>query len=123
MALKEYQGAIVLEVDGTEVEIESLDVTEKSGRKLIKTMNKTGRATGFSKGVGEITLKISAVVPVAGDLDWINLQGAKITVYPLGGGQRTSYLDCFTTEVGKKYKVDGEAMQDLQMNALRKVQE
>jgi hypothetical protein len=123
MALKEYQGAIVLEVDGAEVEIESLDVTEKTGRKVVKTMNRTGRPTGFAKGISEITLKVSAVVPVTGDLDWISLQGAKITVYPLGGGQRTSYLDCFTTEVGKKYKVDGEAMQDLQMSALRKVQE
>lgn len=123
MALKEYQGAIVLEVDGTEVEIESLDVTEKSGRKVIKTMNRTGRPTGFSKGISEITLKVSAVVPVTGDIDWMSLQGAKITVYPVGGGQRTSYLDCFTTEMGKKYKVDGEAMQDLQMSALRKVLE
>lgn len=123
MALKEYQGAIVLEVDGTEVEIESLDVTEKSGRKVVKTMNRTGRPTGFSKGISEITLKVSAVVPVTGDLDWMAIQGAKISVYPVGGGQRTSYLDCFTVELGKKYKVDGEAMQDLQMSALRKVLE
>ncbi len=123
MALREYQGAIVLEVDGTEVEIESLDVTEKSGRKVIKTMNRTGRPTGFSRGISEITLKVSAVVPVTGDIDWMGLQGAKITVYPVGGGQRTSYLDCFTLELGKKYKVDGEAMQDLQMSALRKVLE
>lgn len=123
MALKEYQGAIVLEVDGTEVEIESLDVTEKSGRKVIKTMNRTGRPTGFSKGISEITLKVSAVIPATGDLDWMAIQGAKISVYPVGGGQRTSYLDCFTVELGKKYKVDGEAMQDLQMVALRKVLE
>lgn len=123
MALKEYQGAIVLEVDGTEVEIESMDVTEKSGRKVVKTMNRTGRPTGFSRGVSEITLKISAVVPVTGDLDWMAIQGAKITVYPVGGGQRTSYLDCFVVEMGKKYKVEGEAMQDLQMSALRKVLE
>lgn len=123
MALKEYEGAIVLEVDGTEVEIESFEVTHKSGRKPVKTMNRTGRATGFAKGISEITLKLSAVVPITGDIDWINLQGAKLTSYPLGGGLRTSYLDCFTVELGKKYKVDGEAIQDLQMIALRKVQE
>lgn len=123
MALNEYQGAIVMEVDGTEIEIESLDATEKSGRKVVKTMNKTGRPTGVSKGITEITLKVSAVIPMTGDLDWMSIQGAKITIYPLGSGQRTSYLDCFVTEMGRKYKVDSEAMQDLQMSALRKVLE
>lgn len=123
MALKEYAGTIVMEVDGTEIEIESLDVTGKSGRKIVKTMNRTGRATGFSKGVAEYTLKISAVIPLTGDIEWLDLVGAKITIYPLGGGQRTSYLDCFTIEVGEKYKVEGEAMRDLQMGALRKVKE
>lgn len=122
MALQEYQGSIVMEVDGKEVEIESLDVTFKTGRKLVKTMNKTGRAKGFAKGIGEYDLKISAVIPLTGDIDWGAIQGAKITIYPLSeGGKRTSYLDCFTLDVGKKYKVDGEAMQDLSMSALREV--
>ena len=123
MALKEYQGAIVMEVDGREVEIESLDITEKTGRKLVKTMNRTGRPSGFTRGVSEIDIKVSAVIPAEGDIDWAAIEGAKITIYPVGGGMRTSYLDCFTIDVGKKYKVDGEAMQDLSMAALRKVEE
>lgn len=124
MALQEYLGAIVMEIDGKEVEIESLDITIKTGRKLVKTMNKTGRAKGFAKGISEIDLKVSAVIPVTGDIDWGALEGAKITVYPLTtGGQRTSYIDCFTTDVGKKYTVDGEAKQDLTMMALREVVE
>ncbi|MFZ6748515.1 phage tail protein [Undibacterium sp. Ren11W] len=123
MALTEYQGCIVMEVDGQEIDIESLDVSEKTGRKLVKTMNKTGRPRGYSKGISEITIKVSAVIPVTGDLDWVSIVGAKITVYPVGGGARTSYLDCFTLEIGKKYKVDGEAMQELSMSALRKVVE
>jgi hypothetical protein len=123
MALKEYQGAIVMEVDGQEVEIESCDVTLKTGRKLVKTMSKTGRPTGYCKGISEIDLKVSAVIPTSGDIDWEGIVGAKITIYPVGGGARTSYLDCFTLEVGKKYKVDGEAMQDLSMAAIRKVTE
>ena len=40
MALNEYLGAIVMEIDGKEVEVESLDVSYKTGRKLVKTMNK-----------------------------------------------------------------------------------
>lgn len=122
MALQEYLGSIVMEVDGQEVEIESVDVTEKTGRKLVKTMNKTGRAKGFAKGIAEFDLKVTAVIPLTGDINWSDIQGAKITIYPLStGGKRESYLDCFTLEVGKKYTVDGEAKQDLSMSALRKV--
>jgi len=124
MALQEYLGAVVLEVDGQEVEIESFDITHKTGRKLVKTMNKTGRPAGFAKGVEEIDIKITAVIPTTGDLDWASIEGAKLTVYPItAGGQRTSYLDCFTLDVGEKYTVDGEAKRDLSMASLRKVVE
>lgn len=124
MALQEYAGAIVLEIDGKEVEIESLDATEKTGRKLVKTMNKTGRAKGFAKGIAEYDIKVTAVIPLTGDLDWAAIQGAKLTEYPLSpGGKRTSYLDCFTIDVGEKYTVDGEAKRDISMAALRKVVE
>ncbi len=124
MALQEYLGAIVMEIDGREVEVESLDVNFKTGRKLVKTMNKTGRAKGFAKGIGEYDLKVTAVIPVSGDVDWAAIEGAKITIYPITtGGQRVSYLDCFTVDVGKKYTVDNEAKQDLSMMALREVKE
>lgn len=122
MALQEYVGSIVMEVDGKEVEIESLDISQKTGRKLVKTMNRTGRAKGFAKGIAEFDLKITAVIPVTGDIDWAGIEGAKITVYPLtAGGKRTSYLDCFTTEVGGKYTTDGEAKRDMSVSALREV--
>ncbi|MFZ6687505.1 phage tail protein [Undibacterium sp. SXout11W] len=123
MALKEYQGVIVMEIDGQEVDIESLDVNEKLGRKVVKTMNKTGRANGFTKGISDIELKVAAVIPMVGNIDWASIVGAKITVYPVGGGQRTSYLDCFTTELGSQWKSEGEAKQNLTMVATRKVQE
>ena len=124
MALQEYLGAIVMEIDGKEVEVKSLDVTYKSGRKLVKTMNKTGRAKGFSKGIAEYDLKVTAVIPATGDMDWGSIEGAKITIYPVTtGGKRTSYLDCFTTDVGSKYSADNEATRDLSMIALREVVE
>lgn len=124
MPLQEYAGAIVLEIDGKEVEIESIDATEKTGRKLVKTMNKTGRAKGFARGIAEYDLKLTAVIPLSGDIDWAAIEGAKITLYPVStGGKRTSYLDCFTVEVGNKYNVDNEAKRDLSMIALRKVVE
>jgi hypothetical protein len=124
MALEEYLGAIVMEIDGSEIEIESLDVTNKTGRKLVKTMNKTGRAKGFCKGIAEYELKITAVIPMTGDIDWAGIQGAKITIYPQSsGGNRTTYQDCFTLDVGSKYTVDSEAKRDLTMAALREVEE
>ena len=123
MALVEYEGIVVMEVDGVEIDIDSIDVTNKTGRKVVKSMNKPGRARGFTQGISDIELKISAMIPLTGDLDWASIVGAKITISPVSGGQRTSYLDCFTTEVGRKYKVDGEAKQDLTMVALREVVE
>lgn len=124
MALEEYVGAIILELDGQEVEIESLDVTKKTGRKLVKTMNRTGRPKGFARGVSEIQLKVTVVIPLTGDLDWGAIEGAKITQSPESpGGKRISYLDCFTTDVGEKYTVDNEAKRDLTMYALRDVTE
>lgn len=124
MALEEYLGAIVLEVDGQEVEIESFDNTTKTGRKLVKTMNRTGRAKGFSRGIAEYDLKIVAIIPLTGDLDWDAIEGAKLRQYPLTtSGESTSYLDCFTVEVGESYTVDGEAKRNISMGALRKVHE
>jgi len=122
MALQEYLGAIVMEIDGQEVEIESLDVTNKTGRKLVKTMNKLGRARGVSHGIAEIDLKITAVIPLSGEPDWASIEGSKITIYPLSASDaRTAYHDCFTIDVGSKYVVDGEAKRDLTMGALREV--
>lgn len=124
MALQEYVGLIILEVNGQDVEIESFSVTQKTGRKLVKTMNRSGRAKGFSKGIEEFDIKATAVIPLTGDIDWAAIEGAKLSIYPQSeGGTRVSYLDCFTIEVGASYKIDGEAMQDITLAALRKVEE
>lgn len=63
MALEEYVGSIVLEIDSQEIEITDLDVQEVTGRKLVKTMNKTGKAKGFSRGIATYELSVSAVIP------------------------------------------------------------
>lgn len=122
--LEEYAGGIVLEVDGQEVEVVDLSVTTKTGRKLVKTMNRTGKAKGFSKGMTEIDLSITAVIPLTGDINWDNIEGAKLTVYPLDpSGKRTTYQDCFVEETGEKYSVDNEARRDIKMKAMSKVEE
>ncbi|WP_109549310.1 phage tail protein [Escherichia coli] len=124
MALEEYVGAIVMEVDGQEIEVTDLKEDVTTGRKLVKTMNKTGRGKGFSRGIEEIQLTVTVVIPESGDLNWGGIEGAKITQYPLNSsGKRVSYLDCFSTQVGAQYTVDNEAKRDITMNALRRVEE
>lgn len=123
--MDEYVGSIVLEMDGQEIEVTDLKEDVTTGRKLVKTMNKTGRAKGFSRGIAEYQLTISVVVPLSGDLNWEGMEGAKITQYPLSGsgGKRVSFLDCFSTQVGASYTVDNEAKRDITVNALRRVEE
>ncbi len=124
MALEEYLGSIVMEIDGQEIEIESFKLTKKTGRKRVDTMNKTGRSKGFTRGIATYDLSVSAVIPLNGGVDWDAIEGAKITQYPLSvGGKRISYLDCFTIDVGEQYSVGSEARIDITMAALREVVE
>lgn len=121
MALKEYLGAIVMEIDGVEVDIESLDVSHNTGRRLVKTMNRTGRPQGFARGIEMFDLRVTAVIPLDGDIDWGAIEGAKIVIYPVQeGGQREVFYDCFTSDVGQSYKTDSEATQALTMQCLRR---
>ncbi|WCG83812.1 phage tail protein [Pectobacterium sp. A5351] len=125
MALEEYVGAIILEVNGVELECTDLKEDVQTGRKLVKTMNRTGRAKGFSRGIAEYQAAVSVVIPLSGDLDWEGMEGVKITQYPVSGsgGKRVSFLDCFSTQVGAQYTVDSEAKRDITFAALRRVEE
>ena len=122
---EKYAGSAVLEVNGVEIEITDLNVTKQTGRKLVKTMNSEGRARGFAKGIATWELSLTAALPIDGsEIDRAEINDAKITVYPLNqDDKRTSYLGCFTTQVGEKYTVDNEAVIDIQMTALKEVKE
>jgi hypothetical protein len=124
MALEEFVGAVSMEVDGREIEVSKVSVKTTTGRRPVKTMNRAKRIKGFSRGITTHDLTVSAVIPKNGSpVDWENIEGAKITIQSVEGGKRTSYLDCFTIEVGESYQVEGEAMIDLSMAAVRKVTE
>lgn len=124
MALKEFVGSISLDVDGREIDVASVSPRESTGRRPVRTMNKLRAIAGFSRGIKTFELRVTAVVPKDGsEVDWSNIEGAKLTIEPSDGGQRTSYLDCFTTEVGAEYSVDNEARLDIQLMAVRKVEE
>ncbi|WP_175892402.1 phage tail protein [Burkholderia cepacia] len=125
MALEEYVGAIVLEVDGQEAEVVSYSPTSQTGKKPVKTMNRTGRVKGFAKGVESHELKVTVVIPLTGDeIDWWNMEGGKLTHFPASpGGKRVSYQDCVTIDMSEQYTADNEARRDLTIFSTRRVEE
>lgn len=122
MALEEYVGAIVLYMDGAEIECTSVKTSTNTGRKLVKTMNRTGRAKGFAQGIAEYQLTVTVVIPKdMSEPDWDAMEGSKLTMMDMDGNPHYSYLDCFTTQTGEQYTVDNEAVRDLTVQSLRKV--
>lgn len=125
MALEEYVGAIVIEVDGKEAEVVSFSPASKTGKKPVKTMNRTGRVKGFARGIEEHELKVTVVIPLSADeIDWWRMEGGKLTQFPVSsGGKRVSYYDCVTLDLGEQYNVDNEARRDLTLFSTRRVVE
>lgn len=122
MALEEYVGSIVLEIDGDEIDCVSVSTTRTTGRKVVKTMNRHQRAKGIAKTVKDYSLRVTAVVPKNKRIDWDAIEGAKITLED-DDGNRQSYLDCATVSVGDQYDSENEAKIDLEMIALDFVRE
>lgn len=120
-----YAGAIIMEVNGRDVEIISLKPQTTTGRKPVKTMNRQGRVMGYADGVTEHKLSVTAAIPIDGtEIDWDNITKAKITIYPINKEERrVSYLDCFTVECSEQYEADNEAKIDIEMVALHKILE
>lgn len=117
---KEYAGTIVMEVNGVEYEISSVDPLIKTGNKVVPSMNSQKRALGTTAGTKEISLKVEAFIPLDGsEPDWINMKNATITIYPVApGGKREIFVACTTEEVGSKYSVGKEAVRSISMHAL-----
>lgn len=118
-----YVGTVVLETNGREIECTKLEVKRNTGRKPVKTMNSNGRVRGYAQGIKETTLSLTVVIPLNGDINWANIDDAKVTFSPIHGGKRTSFMGCFTLEVGETYQEEGEAVRDIQMQALSEVTE
>ncbi|MEG2173614.1 MAG: phage tail protein [Desulfovibrionaceae bacterium] len=126
MALHEYVGAIVLEVDGREIECTSFSAKESTGRMPVKTMNRARRIAGYCTGVATYELSVAVPIPVNGtaELNWSEVVGAKLVIYPVSGkGKRTAYTDCVVQDVSDAYESEGEAKRDLTMFAVNKIEE
>ena len=94
MALEEYVGAVVVEINGREIEAFSCSPSANTGRKPVKTMNRSQRIAGYVEGV-----------------------------YPVKGNRRTAYTGCVVTEVGDQYETENEAKRDVKMFAQDKKEE
>ena len=123
--MDEYVGAVILEWDGREIECASVSTDISTGKKIVKTMNRSGRAKGHASGIADFRLSVEVPIPTDGsELDWMKITGAKLTVAPLNdNGQREVYTGCEVETIGSKYAVEGAAMRTLTITALdRRVQ-
>lgn len=122
---EKFVGAVVLEWDGREIECASISTDISTGKRIVKTMNRSGRAKGHAKGVADFRLSVEVPIPTDGsEPDWLTIENAKLTVVPIDGvGQREIFLGCEIETIGSKYQVEGGAMRTLTITALdRRVQ-
>jgi hypothetical protein len=118
----EYDGEVVVEINGKEVDVISFDDTVNTGRKPVKTMNRTGRAKGSVNGIKTYEMKITAPAPAAAEFDWENMRDAQIVIYPVGNpSKRSTYVDSNVANIGSRYQLEGEAVRDISLYCLRKV--
>ncbi|WP_234086755.1 hypothetical protein [Azonexus sp. R2A61] len=121
---EEYVGAVVLEWDGKEIECLSMSVKCDTGKRPVKTMNRKKRVKGHAQGIVTYELDVEVAIPRTGDLDWENMQDAKLTEFPVDDEeQRTTYYGCECTGYSEKYVVDGHAVRSLTISALDKKKE
>lgn len=121
---QEFVGAVTLEWDGREIECASVSTDISTGKRIVKTMNRTGRAKGHARGVLDIKLSVEVPIPTDGsEPDWLALENAKLTIVPIdGAGPREVFVGCEIETIGSKYQVEGSAMRSLSLTALdRKV--
>lgn len=120
-----YVGSVVLEVNGMEIEVTRISPSVDTGRKLVKTMNSTGRARGHVNGITTHNLTIEAVKPKGRTVVWENIVDAKLTLSPEdGSGEKNITYQNFTVQtVGDEYSVDNEARVSITGFALNRIEE
>jgi phosphopantothenate synthetase len=120
----DYVGAIVLEVNGAEIEVTRVNPTVDTGRKPVKTMNSTGRVKGWVKGIATYNLSLEAVKPKNATIAWEDITDGKLTLFPLEDGDKTITYQNFTVQtVSDEYNVDNEARVSITGFALNRIEE
>lgn len=121
---EEAVGIIVLSVDGQDYDCASCTPKIDTGKKPIKTMNRTGKVRYKASGIKTYTLDVSVVIPDGKDtVDWGTIEDARISVESQSGNYRKTYIDCTTQTVSDAYSVEGETRRDLTMFAMDEMDE
>lgn len=117
-------GIIVLSVDGQDYDCASCTPKIDTGKKPIKTMNRTGKVRYKASGIKTYTLDVSVVIPDGKDtVDWGAIEDARISLESQSGNYRKTYIDCTTQTVSDAYSVEGETRRDLTMFAMDELDE
>lgn len=121
----QYVSKVYIEANGVMYPCKSCEDKSESKAESVPTMNPTGRALGYRKGVPTYTISVEAPIKVAG------MPFDPYSLYPYSGDPftvvvvredttRVTYGDCKVTNVGDKGEVNGEASQSLEIEALRR---
>lgn len=110
----ELVGAIVLYVDGQEIDCDGVNPVEEGLRKLVPTMNSKGRGNKSASTTSTGKIQVDAFIPKKGSINWANISGATIIIESQDDGSyREIYYGVGVESVGKQYKVGEAAVQTL----------
>lgn len=111
----ELVGAIVLYVDGQEIDCSAVNPTEEGMRKLVPTMNSKGRANKSASLTASGKIQVEAFIPKKGSVDWANISNATIIIESQDDGSyRETYSGVGVISVGNQFKIGEEAVQSLE---------
>lgn len=112
-------GLIILSVNGQDYDCASCAPKTDTGKKIIKTMNRTLKARYKSNGIKTYSLSVSVVIPDGkDDISWDDVEDARISLESPSGNFRETYIGCEVITKSDSYSVDGETRRDLEMTAM-----
>ncbi|MBK0063969.1 MULTISPECIES: hypothetical protein [unclassified Acinetobacter] len=116
-------GYIILTVDGQEYDCSSINPKKNSGKRPVPTMNSTGEVKYKSRGIKTYSLSISVVIPDGKDLNWLEVEDARLSIESETGNFRETYIDFNVQDVSDSYEVNGETRRTLEGFALSYINE
>lgn len=115
-------GSIVLIVDGVEHDCTSCTHEETTGVRPVPTMNRKMRTKYVAKGAKAWSLNIETVVPLAGSINWSEVEEARVSIEDPDGNVRTTFLDCYPQTISTATN-NGDTSRSIALFALDKVDE
>lgn len=130
---REMQDILVVDYNGPQgnVEltvVESATLNRTNPLTRVKTMNRQRRAIAFQRGTREVTITLT-IVPerLNPEVDWVKAQDQDeefiLTVEKGLDGIREQLQDCKVSDVNDTFNENGEARQEVTVEALLNIQE